>query len=102
MKYLLDVSTLKYDADKCTGCGRCQEVCPHGVFAISDKMASVTDRDLCMECGACMQNCAFGAIEVKTGVGCAAAIINQMLTGELSCDCGPKGNGGSGGPASCC
>jgi len=99
MKYLLNVATLKYDKDKCTGCGRCTDVCPHGVFEIRDKRAAITDRDLCMECGACQQNCAFGAIEVNAGVGCAAAIINQMLGGELSCDCGPKGDGG---PASCC
>ncbi|MBU4202773.1 MAG: 4Fe-4S binding protein, partial [Acidobacteria bacterium] len=26
-----------YDPDKCTGCGLCLEVCPHGVFVWSGK-----------------------------------------------------------------
>lgn len=88
MKYLADVSTLKFIPEKCTGCGRCVEVCPHGVFKMLGKKASVIDRDLCMECGACAMNCEFGAITVNSGVGCAAAIINSMIYGgEPSCDC---------------
>ena len=62
MKYLSDVATLKYDPEKCSGCRRCVEVCPHGVFEMRDKRAAVTDKDLCMECGACALNCEFGAI----------------------------------------
>ena len=96
MKYLTDVTTLRFFPEKCTGCGRCIEVCPHGVFKLSDKKASITDKDLCMECGACAMNCEFGAIRVNAGVGCAAAIINSMLYGgEPSCDCSgeEKSNG---------
>lgn len=89
MKYLLDVTTLKHYPDKCTGCARCAEVCPRGVFEMNAKKARVTDKDLCMECGACAKNCAFGAITVNAGVGCASAVINGMLSGaEPSCDCG--------------
>ena len=96
MKYLANVTTLAFAADKCTGCGRCVEVCPQGVFEMGDKRATITDRDLCMECGACAKNCDFGAIAVNSGVGCAAAIINSMITGgEPSCDC-------SGTSGSCC
>ena len=88
MKYLANVTTLKYDSGKCAGCGRCEEVCPHGVFKMQDKRAAITDRDLCMECGACALNCEFGAITVNSGVGCAAAIINSMISGgPPSCDC---------------
>lgn len=88
MQYLKNVATLQYDQAKCTGCGLCAAVCPHGVFAMEGKKARVTDRDRCMECGACMGNCAFGAIMVEQGVGCAAAIIMGMLTGkEPSCGC---------------
>jgi NAD-dependent dihydropyrimidine dehydrogenase PreA subunit len=96
MKYLANVTTLHYAPDKCAGCGRCAEVCPQGVFEMRDKRARITDRDLCMECGACALNCEFGAITVNSGVGCAAAIINSMITGgEPSCDC-------SGSSSSCC
>jgi len=94
MKYLANVSTLAYSPDKCMGCGGCFEVCPQGVFEMRDKKAAVMDRDLCMECGACAMNCDFGAITVNAGVGCAAAIINGMITGGApSCDCGISGNG---------
>lgn len=88
MRYLKNVSSLELNTGLCTGCGRCVEVCPHGVFEIESKKARITDKDLCMECGACQKNCAFKAIKVNAGVGCAAALINGMLTGgEPSCDC---------------
>ena len=87
-KYLKDVSTLAFDNNKCVGCGRCTEVCPHGVFEIYERKVQITDKDLCMECGACAKNCSANAIEVNAGVGCAAAIINGWITGgEPSCDC---------------
>ncbi len=89
MKYLANVVTLEYDIEKCTGCKKCVEVCPHGVFVMKDKRAAITDRDRCMECGACALNCEFAAIIVDSGVGCAAAIINGMITGgEPACGCG--------------
>jgi len=41
-----------------------------------------------MECGACALNCEFGAISVNSGVGCAAALINSMVTGGApTCGC---------------
>jgi len=96
MKYLANVVTLNYDAEKCAGCGRCVEVCPRGVFEMREKRAAVTDRDRCMECGACALNCEFGAISVDSGVGCAAAIINSLING------GPPSCGCDGGASSCC
>jgi ferredoxin len=96
MNYLANVTTLQFFPEKCTGCGRCVEVCPHGVFEMRDKRAAVTDRNRCMECGACAKNCEFSAITVSTGVGCAAAIINSLIYGGApSCDCNGTGN-------SCC
>ena len=96
MKYLANVSTVQFFSDKCTGCGRCVEVCPHGVFEMRDKRANLIDRDRCMECGACAKNCEFNAITVNTGVGCAAAIINSLIYGGApSCDCSGTGS-------SCC
>jgi len=98
VKYLADVTTLEYDLEKCTGCGRCVEVCPHGIFVMEEKRARITDRDRCMECGACALNCEYGAIEVDSGVGCAAAIITGLLTGsEPVCGCDSDGSS-----SSCC
>lgn len=88
MKYLLNTTSLEFLPDRCGGCGMCVEVCPHGVFVIEDRKASIVDRDRCMECGACVRNCAFGALSVDKGVGCAAALINGMISGsEPSCGC---------------
>jgi len=87
-RYLKNVTTLTYDAGKCTGCGRCTEVCPHGVFRISGKKAQIVGKDSCIECGACALNCPSGAIEVNAGTGCATAIIISWFTGgEPTCGC---------------
>ena len=40
-QYLKDVATLELDIEKCIGCGRCVEVCPHGVFTIVDGKALI-------------------------------------------------------------
>ena len=95
--YLKDVVTLELDAEKCNGCMMCTVVCPHDVFLVESRKARIQNKDLCMECGACQLNCPEGAIHVKSGVGCAAGIINGILRGtEPTCDCaGP-------GVSSCC
>jgi len=89
LRYLKNVVTLSFDLERCTGCGRCMEVCPHGVFDLEEGKARIVERDLCMECGACALNCQAEALTVNAGVGCAAAIIMSWFTGgEPSCDCG--------------
>ena len=111
LAYFTSALTLELDAARCTGCGRCVEVCPHDVFAMikvrrSEEVAagrapaarlraSIVGRDRCMECGSCALNCAAGAIKAGAGVGCAAAIINGLIRGtEPTCGCGGDGNGG--------
>lgn len=98
MKYLKNIATININRDRCAGCGVCLDVCPHNVLALDNRKAAIIDRDSCMECGACAMNCAFGAVSVDKGVGCAAALINSMITGgEPSCGCSPT-SGSSG----CC
>ena len=100
-KYLKNVSTLEYFPEKCTGCKRCVEVCPHNVFKMENKKAVVTNKDFCMECGACKKNCAYSAIEVREGVGCAYAIAFGKLTGtEPACGC--DGEAEADNTGSCC
>jgi NAD-dependent dihydropyrimidine dehydrogenase PreA subunit len=94
--YLKNVATLRLDTEKCVGCGLCVTVCPHRVFQVNQKKASITDRDACMECGACSKNCPVAAIEVKSGVGCASAVINGFFgktDAECSCCCDKKSGG---------
>jgi len=87
-KYLKNVVSLTLNPEKCVGCWMCLNVCPHEVFSMNNGKAEITDKDSCMECGACAMNCAFEAIEVKSGTGCAAAVIYGKLTGgEPNCDC---------------
>ncbi len=87
LRYLPNVATLRYDQGLCIGCGMCLEVCPHQVFIPNDGKVAAGDIDACMECGACMVNCPTAAIQVKTGVGCAAAVINALLGREGDCTC---------------
>jgi len=88
-------NTLTYCAARCTGCGMCINVCPHGVFAPNGRAVQLIHADACMECGACMRNCPVGAIQVDSGVGCAAAMIYAALTGRAEPTCG-------GPEATCC
>lgn len=89
--YLKNVVTLELNTDKCIGCGLCAIVCPHRVFEMKDKSAVIVDMDACMECGACSLNCPVEAINVKSGVGCAVAVIKGMFSGgQACCDCSSK------------
>jgi len=83
--YLKDVVTLAFDPDKCTGCGTCLDVCPREVFRPFDGKIEVAARDACVECGACQRNCPRGALSVRPGVGCASAVINNMLGRKNAC-----------------
>ena len=88
LRYLRDVVTLRLDHQRCIGCGMCIDVCPHAVFQLENKKASIVDRDACMECGACAKNCPVMAISVQSGVGCLTAIILGAIRGtEPDCDC---------------
>lgn len=89
MQYLLSGDSLVLDQALCNGCGRCEEVCPHSVFAVANRKASIVFRGNCMQCGACRMNCPAGAIKVSSGVGCAAAIVSAMRRGssDANCEC---------------
>ena len=78
-RYIENVATLELQPEKCIGCGRCVEVCPHRVFEVIEKCARITDFNACMECGACAKNCPTSAIAVDAGVGCATGLINEWL-----------------------
>jgi len=87
LRYLENVTTLQLDVQRCIGCGRCTEVCPHEVLAVRDRKVHIRDRDACMECGACARNCPVEAIAVQAGVGCAVAVLNAAMGKRGACCC---------------
>jgi NAD-dependent dihydropyrimidine dehydrogenase PreA subunit len=98
--YLRDVSTLRLDQKKCMGCGMCLLVCPHAVLSLTNGKIEIANRDACMECGACARNCPAEALRVRSGVGCAIAVINAMLgRKKASCCCTIDSEEGSSGPS---
>lgn len=91
--YLKDVVTLDVNTEKCNGCGMCLKVCPHEVFELIERKAHIINKDYCMECGACAKNCSQSAIYVKSGVGCATAILQGAIKGtEPTCGCSCSNN----------
>ncbi|MBI5250488.1 MAG: 4Fe-4S binding protein [Desulfomonile tiedjei] len=85
--YLKNVSSLKLDGEKCSGCGTCLQVCPHAVLVKNNGRVGIAEPDSCMECGACAKNCPTGALSVRAGVGCAMAVINSALGRQASSCC---------------
>ena len=65
-QHLKNVSTLKFEVEKCKGCGICLNVCPRGVLVknTEDNLVHIEKMNFCIECGACMINCPFGALTV--------------------------------------
>ena len=51
------------DAEECTGCGTCEEICPTGAIAING-IARV-DPKWCTGCSLCVQQCLQEAIELR-------------------------------------
>lgn len=55
---------LMYDAEKCTGCYRCIDVCPRGAISIQGEK-TFTDINKCDVCGECTEVCVNLAREVS-------------------------------------
>jgi NAD-dependent dihydropyrimidine dehydrogenase PreA subunit len=59
------------DEDKCTGKGRCREVCPKGprIWEVKEKggrkVCIVLDINYCLNCGSCVAFCPDNAIRIK-------------------------------------
>jgi len=51
------------DAEKCVGCGMCQEVCPVGAVEV-DACARIQTNS-CIGCGRCVQECPQDALSLR-------------------------------------
>lgn len=69
---------LSYNASKCIGCRRCEQVCPQGVHVFEGEEHKV-NRDLCKFCGKCVEECPGEALEVLGERMKAGKVIKQLL-----------------------
>jgi NAD-dependent dihydropyrimidine dehydrogenase PreA subunit len=56
---------IKIDQARCTGCGACVEICPHGALYLVEGVATL-DPALCRACEACVAACPVEAITLLT------------------------------------
>jgi MinD superfamily P-loop ATPase len=57
----------KVDLSKCTGCGRCREICEYNAVAVVSGKAMIFE-SICHACGGCKLACPEGAIDEKEKV----------------------------------
>ena len=72
--------------NKCTGCGRCVEVCPqHAVqIVVSDgKAAAKTSRGRCTACGQCVKACPSGAREIAGREMTAEEVFKRVAEDKI-------------------
>jgi ferredoxin len=50
-------------SDRCTGCGKCVNLCPLNVIRLDENRRPVWDAKMCEHCMACIQNCPVEAID---------------------------------------
>jgi len=54
----------KVNAEECTACGQCVEICPVDAIKVGD--VAVVNAEECTDCGACVDECPVDAITVDS------------------------------------
>jgi len=80
-----DDPQLGYNANSCTQCMDCREVCGFDVFGARRGMLSV-DFDQCTACGNCLEVCLPGSLKIYGWVGTTGEIIREVLKDKLYYD----------------
>lgn len=66
------------DASRCTGCGKCVEVCPNEVHTVADGKHTLA-RDRCQFCGECSQACPAGVLKLIGKPWTPQAVVDLAL-----------------------
>ncbi|GMA97635.1 ferredoxin family protein [Pelosinus sp. IPA-1] len=78
--------SIKIDLQKCTGCGKCREVCP-GSLLYKDIAGKTQIRYLkeCWGCTSCVKECSFNAIQYYLGadMGGKGSFLYTKQEGQL-------------------
>ncbi|MDL2296272.1 glycyl-radical enzyme activating protein [Lachnospiraceae bacterium OttesenSCG-928-E19] len=73
---------LTHDADKCTGCGRCGDVCPQQ--AVTRKgITMITDFESCTACGACLDSCILNLREIMGTEYTVEELVRELRKDEM-------------------
>jgi Fe-S-cluster-containing hydrogenase component 2 len=56
---------VKIDAEKCTGCGACVQVCSVDAITMENDRA-VVDGQKCIDCGVCVPECPVNALSTES------------------------------------
>lgn len=74
-------------SSKCTACGRCIPICPHGAISILENGTpgpyAVTDREKCINCGKCIDICPAEAREIAGEEKTVEEVITEVLKDKL-------------------
>ena len=84
------VPELMFYRDKCTGCGTCFSVCPHGAISFMPGEKPKTDRESCVSCGLCCQKCPAEARDIAGKIMTVEEALKEVEKDKLFMD----GSGG--------